>query len=85
MVHMRNYRHVTDVGLLVHDGTDLVYGKIHLKTSYSIRPRVTFGQYNTQESWGIFIPTYQQELCFPSHNNKTQYYFLKILIIATKA
>ena len=30
MVDVRNHRHVTDVGLLVHDGTDLVYGKVHL-------------------------------------------------------
>lgn len=31
MVHVRNHRHVTDVGLLVHDGTDLVDGEVHLK------------------------------------------------------
>lgn len=31
MVHVRNHGHVTDVGLLVHDGTDLVYGEVHLK------------------------------------------------------
>lgn len=32
MIHVSDHRHVTDVGLLVHDGTDLVYGEVHLKT-----------------------------------------------------
>lgn len=31
MIDVRNHRHVTDVGLLVHDGTDLVNGKVHLE------------------------------------------------------
>lgn len=31
MVHVRNHRHVTNVGLFVHDGTDLVDGEVHLR------------------------------------------------------
>ena len=31
MIYVRNDRHVTDVGLPVHDGTDLVNGKVHLR------------------------------------------------------
>lgn len=30
MVHMGDDRHVPDVGLLVHDGPDLVYCEVHL-------------------------------------------------------
>lgn len=30
MIYVRNHRHVTDVGLLVHDGTDLVHCEVHL-------------------------------------------------------
>lgn len=30
VVYVRNHGHVTDVSLLVHDGTDLVDGKVHL-------------------------------------------------------
>jgi hypothetical protein len=30
MVHVGNDRHVADVGLLVHDGPDLVYCEVHL-------------------------------------------------------
>ena len=29
MVHVANDRHVPDVGLLVHDGPDLVYCEVH--------------------------------------------------------
>ena len=32
MVHVGNHRHVTDVFLIVHDLTDLVYREIHLET-----------------------------------------------------
>ena len=31
MVNMSNNRHVSDIFLVVHDLTDLVYGKVHLK------------------------------------------------------
>lgn len=31
MIHVRNHGHVTDVGLLVHDGTDLVDSEVHLE------------------------------------------------------
>lgn len=30
VIYVRNHRHVTDVGLLVHDGTDLVDCEVHL-------------------------------------------------------
>lgn len=30
MVHVGNHRHVPDVGLLVHDGTDLIHCEVHL-------------------------------------------------------
>lgn len=32
MVDVRDHRHVTDVGLLVHDGTDLVDCEVHLRS-----------------------------------------------------
>lgn len=32
MVHMGDHRHVSDVGLFVHDLTDLVYSEVHLRT-----------------------------------------------------
>lgn len=32
MIHVCNHRHVTDVGLLVHDGTDLVHCEVHLRS-----------------------------------------------------
>lgn len=31
VIYVRNHRHVADVGLLVHDGTDLVDCKVHLR------------------------------------------------------
>lgn len=31
MIYVCNHGHVADVGLLVHDGTDLVDGKVHLR------------------------------------------------------
>lgn len=31
MINVCNHRHVTDVGLFVHDRTDLVYCEVHLK------------------------------------------------------
>lgn len=30
MIHMGDHRHVSDVGLLVHDGSDLIHRKVHL-------------------------------------------------------
>lgn len=36
MVDMGNDRHVTDVGLLVHDLTDLVHCKVHLQSMKQI-------------------------------------------------
>lgn len=32
MIDVRDHRHVTDVGLLVHDGTDLVDCEVHLRS-----------------------------------------------------
>lgn len=32
MVHMGDHRHVSDVGLFVHDLADLVYSEVHLRT-----------------------------------------------------
>lgn len=36
VVYVRNHGHVTDVGLLVHDGTDLVDCEVHLEESSEI-------------------------------------------------
>lgn len=33
MIDVRDHRHVTDVGLLVHDGTDLVDCEVHLRSA----------------------------------------------------
>lgn len=30
MIHVGNHGHVPDVGLLVHDGTDLIHSEVHL-------------------------------------------------------
>ncbi len=30
VIHVGNHRHVPDVGLLVHDGTDLIHSEVHL-------------------------------------------------------
>lgn len=30
MIHVGNHRHVPNVGLLVHDGTDLIHSEVHL-------------------------------------------------------
>lgn len=35
VVHVRDHGHVTDVGLLVHDGTDLVDCEVHLEETHS--------------------------------------------------
>lgn len=45
MVYVRNHRHVTDVGLLVHDGTDLVDGKVHLRGE----SQITFTKMSVKE------------------------------------
>lgn len=35
MIHMGNHRHVPDVGLLVHDGPDLIHSEVHLVVGLS--------------------------------------------------
>ncbi len=41
VVHVRDHRHVTDVGLLVHDGTDLVNCEVHLEETFVIQTQIT--------------------------------------------
>jgi len=36
MIDVRNDRHISDVLLLVHHGTDLVYRKVHLQQIFNL-------------------------------------------------
>ena len=36
MINMRNHRHVADVSFLVHHGTDLIYGEVHLEMNITL-------------------------------------------------
>lgn len=49
MVHAANDRHVPDVGLLVHDGPDLVYCEVHLGRVEE--GRVMTGQHSKKDPW----------------------------------
>lgn len=43
MIHVGNHRHVPDVGLLVHDGPDLIHREVHLVLDWRCgRLEVTF-------------------------------------------
>lgn len=49
MVHVGDDRHVPDVGLLVHDGPDLVYCEVHLGRVEE--GRVMTGQHSRKDPW----------------------------------
>lgn len=67
MVNVRNHRHVTDVGLLVHDGTNLVNGKVHLRKQNQIW---TVTRRCSVENAVVYLPilvTYGHwRACFPA-------------------
>lgn len=44
MIHVCNHGHVPDVGLFVHDGTDLVYSEVHLDTEVGQQLGIKCGQ-----------------------------------------
>lgn len=36
MIHVGDHGHVPDVGLLVHDGPDLIHSEVHLRVGLSV-------------------------------------------------
>lgn len=61
MIHMGNHRHVPDVGLLVHNGPDLIHREIHL---FWIGDRLTLIHLQPVEVQFIYCPPVQIQVVF---------------------